>query len=204
MNYRRKLIKYAHLIAAKQLVIGSQGNISLKTNKQILIKASGVHLKKAREQNFISVDICTLTYKHERCRPSCELLMHTLIYRQRPDIKAVIHTHPFYAMLLISCSIKPKILMPEFILQVSKNFAILPFICPGTKKLAQKVADVARKTNVIYLKNHGMVVLGENLEKAFFRTRVCEQMARMQIFSLLLDKKMIPITKYKLTRLIKS
>ena len=155
----------------------------------MLIKASGCFMEEAGKRDFVSVAIDALRCKKKSPRPSCEFRMHALCYQQRPDISCVIHTHPVYATTLVSCSIKPKLIGPEFILGIGSEIGVVDYICPGTEVLAGKVGRLIAKKNVIYLKNHGLLSVGKDFKEAYTRTILAEQMAKVQVLALTMEKR---------------
>ncbi len=201
-NKLKELIKYSHLAASRQLVIGSSGNISQKDGKAMLIKASGLCMLDACSIDFVSVQLDTLKYKSRIKKPSCESKMHAICYKARQDINCVMHTHPLYATTLVSCGIKPKLISPEFILSIGSGIEVVDYICPGTDQLAKTVGNAIKKSNIIYLKNHGLLCVGKSLEEAFTRTQLAEQMAKMQIIGELLGKKLKGISSKQAEKLI--
>lgn len=186
----KELISYSHLAAKQELVIGSSGNMSLKSGKDMLIKASGIFMSEAKSRDFLRVDLKNLKYKSKTLKPSCEAKMHAICYATRADINCVIHTHPLYATTLVSCSINPQLISPEFILAIGSGIKVVDYICPGTEKLATIVGNAVKNSNVIYLKNHGLLCVGKTLKEAYTRTLLAEQMAKMQIIGQLLGKKL--------------
>jgi len=202
MDKRKDLVKYCHLVADNNLVLGSSGNISIRKEKVMLIKSSGCFMNEARTKDFLYVDIKTLKYKHKLLRPSCELKMHALSYQVRSDVNAVLHSHPVYATTLVSCSVKPELISPEFILSIGSGIGIVEYICPGTMRLARSVSESIKKHNLVYLKNHGLLAVGKNLKEAFTRTILAEQMAKMQIIALAMGKKLNKIKQGEVKKLL--
>ncbi len=203
MDKYKELIKYSHIIARDGLVHASSGNISIRQGGSMLIKASGCFMQEAMREDFVSVDIATLRCNKNSSRPSCEFRMHAFCYRARQDIRCVIHTHPLYATTLISCSVKPKIAGPEFVLGIGSEIGVIDYICPGTEKLASKVGKIIAKCNVVYLKNHGLLSVGKNLKEAYTRTILAEQMAKMQVIAMSIGRKLEFISAKQIRELLK-
>jgi len=202
MDIRKQLVSYSRNIARRELVLGSSGNISARSGTAMVIKASGTCMETARNADFLTVEIATLRYRHKTLRPSCELRLHAACYRSRPDIACVIHTHPLYATILASCSIKPVICAPEFMIASGGDVAVIPYICPGTPQLAQRVGSAVRNHPIIYLKNHGLLTVGATIAEAFMRTLIAEQMAKMQVISLMIGKKINSIGRHRKQQLL--
>ncbi|MBU1042811.1 MAG: class II aldolase/adducin family protein [Candidatus Omnitrophica bacterium] len=197
-----QLIQYSHSIAARDLVLGSSGNISLKSGTDMLIKASGVCMSESQSSDFIRVDLKNLSYKNKKLKPSCESKMHAICYAMRPEINCVIHTHPLYATTLVSCSINPRLISPEFILSIGSEMKVVEYACPGTEELAERVGQAVKSSNIVYLKNHGLLVVGKTLQQAYTRTLLAEQMAKMQIIGQLLGKKLKGLSSAQAKKLL--
>ncbi|HUK66688.1 MAG TPA: class II aldolase/adducin family protein [Anaeromyxobacteraceae bacterium] len=115
-------------------------------------------------------------------RPSVELPFHQMIYERRPDLRAVIHAHP---PALIAFSIVRKVpdtsLVPNMRL-VCGAVGLARYGLPGSLDLGQKIASVfAEGSNAAILENHGVVVGGKDLFKAFMAFETLDYCARLEI-----------------------
>ncbi len=122
--------------------------------------------------------------------PSKEMPVHLEIYKKRPDIHAIIHSHPLYATTFSATSqlINTK-LNTEF-RYVLGNIVSTPYAKIGSEELARVVSEAAVKSNVIILENHGVITIGANLSLAFERLEVLDNAARMTMMtSIMGDKK---------------
>jgi L-fuculose-phosphate aldolase len=104
--------------------------------------------------------------------------MHLEIYKQRPDINAIVHAHPVNACAFSASNreISTKYLAESYV--VIGSIAYAPYVCQGTKELAEAVADAARNADCIVMRNHGVIALGKNLLQAFDRLEVLENAAK--------------------------
>ena len=114
---KNKIIEIGKLLWDKGLVTGFNGNISARLDADtILITATGTCLGYLK-----STDIVTLNLKQVKLigegKASSERFMHTEVYKNFPDIKAVVHTHPTYTngFFLSNETLEPKHLKPNFI-----------------------------------------------------------------------------------------
>lgn len=115
-------------------------------------------------------------------KPSSELPFHRLVYRKRPDLKAVVHAHP---PALVAFSIVRKIpdtsLLPNDH-RVCGEIGMAEYALPGSELLGEKIAAVfAKGINTVMLENHGVVVGGVNLFEAFKAFETLEFCARLEI-----------------------
>lgn len=114
--------------------------------------------------------------------PSSELPFHQLIYKSRPDIKAVVHAHP---PALVAFSIARKLPNMKLIPNVSEvcgGIGIAEYDIPGSVKLGEKIAKVFKTgVNTVILENHGAVIGATDLFKAFKAFETLDFSARIEI-----------------------
>jgi L-fuculose-phosphate aldolase len=115
-------------------------------------------------------------------KPSVELPFHQIVYKKRPDVKAVLHAHP---PALVSFSAVRKLpntrLIPN-VHMICGEVGIAKYGLPGSQDLGDKIVNVFEKgyTTVI-LENHGVVVAAEDLFKAYMAFETLDFCARLQI-----------------------
>lgn len=159
----------------------SGGNLSIKDdNGDIWITPASVDKGSLTSKDVVQVKPDgTVIGKH---RPSSELPFHQSTYRQRPDVKAVLHAHP---PALVSFSIVRK--FPDTKLIPDANFicgkiGMAKYGLPGSEDLGGKIAEVLKDgINTVLLENHGVVVVGDDLFKAFMSFETLDFCARLEI-----------------------
>lgn len=111
--------------------------------------------------------------------PSSEFRIHLVAYRERPEIKAVVHAHPTHATAyaLAGASIDARG-MPEFE-DVFGKIPFVPFGEPGSSDLAEKFAPFVHNGHTYLLENHGVVSVGASISEAFFRLEMAEHCAQI-------------------------
>lgn len=159
----------------------SGGNLSiLDDNGDIWITPAGVDKGSLTRKDIVCVKADgTIEGNH---RPSSEFPFHQLVYRKRPDIKAVLHAHP---PALVAFSIVRKLpnthLIPN-VHQVCGEVGLAEYGLPGSTELGEKIAAVFEKGfNTVVLENHGIVVGGGDLFKAFMAFETLDFCARLEI-----------------------
>jgi L-fuculose-phosphate aldolase len=177
---RKELVYYGKKIVAKGLVVGPGGNISVRRGKVVYISASGYAFDEATEDVYVGVDIESGELVDGTKKPSSEVLMHLACYRKRPDIQAVVHTHPPLAIGVASSGQKLEPMFPDFVAFLEKVHT-LDYIIPTTKELADAVEAVIGDYNGVLLCNHGALTVGNNLKEAYLRTEIIEESARILI-----------------------
>jgi len=159
----------------------SGGNISIMDdNGDIWITPAGVDKGSLSSSDIVCVKPDgEITGNH---KPSSELPFHQSIYRQRPDVKAILHAH---SPALVSFSIVRKLpdtkLIPNMNL-ICGEVGMAKYGLPGSAELGEKIAEVFKEgMNTVLLENHGVVVVGEDLFKAFMAFETLDFCARLEI-----------------------
>ena len=115
-------------------------------------------------------------------RPSSEYPFHWAIYKQRKDIRAIVHTH---APALIAFSVAGKVpnqrISPVF-MEICGEIGFAPYAPPGSQRLGEIIAKkFAEGFNIVILENHGVVAGGPDLTTAYQRMETLEFAARTAI-----------------------
>lgn len=159
----------------------SGGNLSIKDeNGDVWITPAGIDKGSLTNQDIVRVKPDgTVIGRH---KPSSELPFHLSTYKQRPDVRAVLHAH---SPALVSFSIVRKIpdtsLIPDANL-VCGEVGIAEYGLPGSEDLGDKIAKVLKKgINAVLLENHGAVVVGKTIFEAFMVFETLDFCAKLQI-----------------------
>ncbi|MFW6107124.1 MAG: class II aldolase/adducin family protein [bacterium] len=175
---KRDLVHYGRKIAERLLVVGPGGNTSVRADDAIVVKASGVAYEDCTEEDFLPIDLETGEPLGTDRKPTCEIHMHLACFLARPDVNAVVHTHPPVATGLgIAGKTVPPI-YPDLVALVGPEVPLLPYIVPSGTALANAVAEGIRDHNALLLRNHGLVTVGANLREAYFRNLLVEEAAK--------------------------
>ncbi len=107
--------------------------------------------------------------------PSSEFPFHKAIYDARPDIRAVVHAHPVALVAFSICRQKPNTRLFHQAHSVCGKVGFAPYACPGSEQLGLNIAATFREgCDSVILENHGVVVGGDSLPKAFQRFEAFE------------------------------
>ena len=177
---RQELCKYARKIVENGLVVGPGGNISARAGDKMYLSPSGFALEEIEPEQWIEVDIPTGQVTDSGLRPSSEVLMHLYGYRQKPDIGAMVHTHPPNCIAFTLIERELPIMFPDQAALVGRT-AYIPYLIPTTDLLANAVAAKVGEASSILLGNHGLVTTGRNLREAYYRTQVVEESAKIYL-----------------------
>lgn len=161
----------------------SGGNLSiLDDNGDIWITPAGIDKGALTRRDIVCVKPDGTVVGHHR--PSSEFPFHRLVYKTRPDLKAVVHAHP---PALVSFSMVRRIpdtrLLPNE-RQICGEIGIAEYALPGSELLGENIAAVfATGINTVMLENHGVVVGGKSLFEAFNAFETLDFCARLEIMA---------------------
>ena len=182
---RREIVRVGQLMYERSYVVSSDGNLSVRLDDGRIVATPTQICKGRMTEDVLAVtdmDGKPLTDK----RPSSELAMHLLIYRERPDILAVCHAHPPHgtAFAVAGLPIDQPILS-EVILTLG-CVPLADYGTPSTDELTEAMRPLVRHHNALLMANHGAVAYGADIWQAFDRLETLEHTARIAILSRLL------------------
>lgn len=113
-------------------------------------------------------------------KPSSETLMHLFIYKQRKDVRAVVHTHARYstAFAALNRPIPPIVYEFAFIGKCT-TVPVAPYGRPGTADLAEKVARTVQNADCCLMQSHGSIAVGDDIDDAFLKAQYIEEVAEL-------------------------
>ena len=166
------------------LTTATGGNVSMRVGNIMLITPSGKDKASLRADDIAAVDLGSGQNLTEDKKLSIETGMHRAVYLVRPDIRAIVHSHPVFASLFSASS------LPIDTAIIAESFYLLdrvrkvPYALMGTKELADRVAEYAKDDAcALLLENHGAIAFGRDLMNAFDRMECLEQAAKLTFLS---------------------
>jgi L-fuculose-phosphate aldolase len=176
-----ELIRYSNRIVDRGLAAGPGGNLSVRDGGRIWISPSGYPLDLIGKDDWVPMDIATGRIERSGPRPSSEFEMHLEIYRARPDVNAVVHTHPPITIGVISAGIREiPPMFPDFV-AIGGTIGAIDYVVPCSPELAaavrHEIGDPAM--SALLMRNHGLLTVGASVREAYYRTEVIEEAARI-------------------------
>ena len=187
-NIRKQVLDAILEAVELGLIKGTSGNIAVRDDNDdvVAITPSGIAYKTMTVDQIAIVDL-NGKWLDGPFQPSSEVPMHTTVMRCRPDVKATVHTHGMFATIMAMLDEELKPTTPpqaEFV-----PVRVVPFTMPGSKDLAQIVADtLGADGRAVLMKNHGMFCCGKNIKAAMAATIYTEEMAQTAYYAKLLGK----------------
>jgi L-fuculose-phosphate aldolase len=124
----------------------------------------------------------------EESPPSSESALHLETYRRRPEIGAVIHTHPIFSTAAsISLDELPPII-DEVIIKVGGGVRKAEYAFPGTEELAQRACEALEDRMAALLPHHGLLAVGLDLKGAVEVTLLVERLAQIFLYTSILGQ----------------
>lgn len=159
---------------AKNFIEANGGNFSYRMDDgRILATPTMISKGFMEPADLVILDLDGNQLAGKRAKTS-EILMHLTFYRNRPEVRSVIHAHPRHACAFaITKAAVPKCVMPEVEIFVGE-VPITSYETPGTPKLSAQLMPVIRDFNCYLLANHGAVTLGTGIMEAFWRMEILD------------------------------
>ncbi len=171
-----ELVRYGTKIAQARLVAGAGGNISAREDRLIWMKPSGLAMDEMTPDDLCGIELDDGRQVRGPHRPTSEVNMHLEMYRARPEIKAIFHTHSPWASGVISSGVQLKPMFAEFICDLGR-VGTIPYITPTTQDLANAMGTCAADHDTIFMVNHGIAALGVTMKQAYYKCLVVEDAA---------------------------
>jgi len=161
------------------LVAWTGGNVSARDPETglVVIKASGIRYEEMRPQHMVVVDPDGKLVEGDY-KPSSDVYSHLYIYKHRPDVAGVVHTHSAYATAFAAVN-KP---IPVVLTAIADEFGG-PIPCGGVAligddAIGKVVVESIGKSPAVLLKNHGVFTIGKNAKTAVKAAVMTEDNAR--------------------------
>ncbi|CBG88001.1 3-oxo-tetronate 4-phosphate decarboxylase [Citrobacter rodentium] len=179
---REDLVRYARSMFERGYSSGGAGNISLKlSDGNILATPTNSSFGDLNADELSKVTMAGELLSGQKA--SKEVLMHLAMYRQRPQCGAIVHLHsPWLTALSCLPGIDPENALPPitpyYVMRVGK-LPVIPYIRPGSPRIAGEVEKLAAEHNAILLANHGPVISGKDIREAVFNAEELEETAKL-------------------------
>lgn len=179
-----KLIEVCKNIYNKQLVSGKSGNVSVRLGDYIAITPTLKALNNLNEEDIVLVDMESNNLT--KGKASSEVNMHLNIYKNRENVNAIVHTHsPYVTGFAFSTK---KLRRLEGFGEIKNPYlASIEYEKPGSTELANSVAENIKDEDVLILKNHGVICVGDSLKEAESLAIFIEESAKTQFISYMLN-----------------
>jgi L-fuculose-phosphate aldolase len=180
---KEQLCEIGRKIWLKGFCAGNEGNHSYRLSEnRILCTPTGISKGNLKPDDICVVDKDGKQIGGKRKRTS-EFLMHAAIYNARPDVRAVIHSHPPHATAFaVAGGDLPTCIHPEaeVFLGAVKT---AKYVTPGDKRLGESILPFVKDSNTIIMQSHGVVCFDTDLEQCYYKLEIVDAYARILILA---------------------
>ena len=168
MEYEKEqVVRYGKKLIDRRLTTGSGGNISVCNREKnlVAISPSGLDYYETTPEDIVILDMDgnLVEGKH---RPSSEAGMHLAFYKNRADVSGIVHTHSKFATA-IACMGWELPAVHYLIGMAGHRVKCTGYATYGSDELAKKALETIGDSNAVLLANHGLIALGEDVDRAF-------------------------------------
>ncbi len=179
---RKLIVEIGKLLYERSYVVSSDGNVSIRLSEDRVLATPTMTCKGRMTEDCLALTDMEGKPVTDK-RASSELAMHLLIYKMRPDIKAVCHAHPPHGTAFAVAGLAiDKPILSEVILTLG-CVPLTDYGTPSTSELSEAMKPFIAHHNALLLANHGAVAYGENLWQAFDRMETLEHTAKIAILA---------------------
>jgi L-fuculose-phosphate aldolase len=194
---REEFVRIGQLMHTRNYVTSTDGNISARLDPdRFLVTPSGLSKGFMIPEQMVVIDWDAKRASGSRygparnLKPSSEILLHLEAYRQRPEIKAVVHAHPPTAIALSIAGISlARCLIPEVIV----TLGLIPtteYATPASAEGAVVIRDLITRHDAVLLQRHGSVTVGSSPFDAYLKLEKVENVAEITYKLLMLGREL--------------
>src|ERR1700712_3927165 len=180
---KEEMCEIGRRIWHKGYCAGNEGNHSVRIGEnRFLCTPTGISKGFLKPDDICVTDIDGKQIGDKRKRTS-EMLLHLAIYKARPDVKAVVHSHPPHATAFAIANVElPTCIHPEaeVFLGAVKT---AKYVTPGDTRLGESLMPYVKDSNTILLQNHGVVCFDVDMEQCYYKLEIVDAYARILILA---------------------
>jgi len=173
---RQSVVQAMRALVEKKLTAGTSGNISIRAGQGMLITPTGLAPALLLPEHIVAMSLDGQA-AGDQLTPSSEWQMHADVYREKPDVNAIVHCHSPYATIL-ACAHRA---IPPLHYMVagagSYGIPLAGYATFGTRELSEANLRALAGSRACLLANHGQLATGQSLEAALKLAELVEELA---------------------------
>ncbi|MFX1238928.1 MAG: class II aldolase/adducin family protein, partial [Promethearchaeota archaeon] len=164
---RLKVVNGAKKLFKKGLCENSEGNLSVRneTEEEIFITPTANQYETLTKEQISHLDFKGNLINSTKL-PSTEIKLHIALYKARPKVRCVIHTHSLYATTLSIARMSIPIIMEEQVAFLGGSVDLAPYAEAHTEKIGLNALESLGFKNATLLSNHGVITCGKSVDEA--------------------------------------
>lgn len=178
---KKEICEIGKRIYNRGMVAANDGNISVKIgDNEFLCTPTGVSKGFMTPEYICKVDgNGKVLSANKGFKPSSEIKMHLRVYKERPDVRSVVHAHPMYATgFAIAGRPLTQPIMPEAVIALG-CVPIAKYGTPSTDEIPDAVSEHLQYFDAVLLENHGALSYSDSLEAAYMKMESLEFYAHL-------------------------
>ena len=199
---RNDIVEVGRRLWVRGFVASNDGNISVRLDDtRLLMTPASV------SKGFMTADMMVVTDLDGAMlegapgrKPSSETMMHLVVYRNRPDVHAVVHSHPPLSTGFAVAGIPLDRAVLAEVVTTLGSIPIAEYGTPSTRELADAVEPYIRAHDGLLLANHGALALGKDLFSAYYKMETIEHFAKISLVARRLGREHV-LSKEEVVRL---
>ena len=176
---REEIAAVCRRIYEKNFVAASDGNVTTRLDdERILATPSGVSKGDVTPESLLVCDMEGNRISGDR-KVTSEVLLHCAVYRERPDLGAVVHTHAPYATAVTVAGVS---LEDPVLPEVAVAFGRIPtadYATPASPEGPEVIRKLIRDYDALLLDRHGTLTAGRDVWEAYFKLEKVEHAAQV-------------------------
>ena len=190
---RQAVADAAREMAALGLVTGTSGNVSTRLGngggdiELMAITPSGRPYHELSVDDVVVADFDVEPVEGDLI-PSTESLLHVAIYRARPEVGAVIHTHSVFSSALAVAGVEIPAVIDEVTISMGGPIRVSRYAFPGSEEMASHVCAALKERKAALISNHGAVGVGRDLGEALGVCTLLERVAEIFVHATALGR----------------
>jgi len=185
-HLRADIVEVGRRLYARGYTASNDGNISVRLGSdRLLMTPANVCKGFMNDQMMVITDLDGNKISGER-KPSSEMQMHLEVYRQRPEIQAVVHAHPPVATAFAVAGIPLDRAVLAEVVTTLGSVPIAEYATPSTKELPEAVRKYVKAHDGMLLANHGALTLGSDVYSAYYKMETIEHFANISFVARML------------------
>jgi ribulose-5-phosphate 4-epimerase/fuculose-1-phosphate aldolase len=192
---RQQIVAACRGLVERGYLTATGGNVSLRLTGQ---KAFAITPSNFDYDKMTAADVCVLDFDlsllNGEQQPSVESGMHAAVYRTRPDVGAIVHTHQVYASALALIDAPIPALFDEQVRFLGRSVEIIPYGPSGTGFLRKRIVkSIKNKHNAYIIQNHGALCFGHDMERAINNVEILEKCSLAYLLALCTEREVSKI-----------
>jgi len=184
-DLRQEMVRVGRLLWERGYVAATDGNLSARLpSDRLLVTASGISKGFLSDEDMVVMQLdgeLVSSNRGKGQRPSSEISMHLEVYRQRPDVNAVVHAHPPLATAFSIAGVSlARCVIPEVIVTLG-GIPTAEYATPGTPEVPASIRQAVQDYDAIVLAHHGSLTVGSTLWEAYLRLEKVEHTAAITL-----------------------